>query len=992
MAAPMDPNAVCTMLRKMLSFSRVLDRYRLGCAGSRFLSKKSYAGTVLLPKTSFPQRLSGAKRSQRDDDIAKFACFSEHYQWQQEHNKGPDFVFHDGPPYANGDTHLGHAVNKILKDITIRYRSLRGDRVHFVPGWDCHGLPIEVKALTSADVSASPTQIRSKARKFATATIEKQMQSFQHWGVMADWSKPYRTYDAEYIAEQLRAFYDLYEKGCVFRDHKPVYWSPSNKTALAEAELEYNPNHQSHSVFVAFPLVKIPEAIKAVVPQGSEVSVLIWTTTPWTLPANQAVCFSTKHKYSIVRTDPGGKFLVVASEMVSQVKGHLALNANIVLTFEGADTLSGATYSNPLHPGKEFPLVPGDHVTMDKGTGLVHSAPNHGFEDFQNALKHGITPEECLVDEAGCFAAGSGDALEGLSVLTEGSEAVLATLGDYVLHRGVYTHSYPYDWRSRMPVIVRSSRQWFINLDESLRRRCLECLKGVEIRPESARAMFENQLTQRPHWCISRQRYWGVPIPVLFSGERPITSRQDILLANVNFVEHVCKLVLDKGPDVWWTATNEELVPDSVRSELKLGSEADLQRGNDIMDIWLDSGLSWRAVLPEPQQSQLYLEGQDQVRGWFQSSLITSVALRDQAPYRQLYMHGFTLDSEGRKMSKSLGNVIDPIKITRGGKNLEKEPAYGVDVLRWWVATHASSNENVAVSTHVIAECQENVAKLRNTLRFCLGALLHFDDRTDALPYDTLLSVDQLMLHLLHRFHFQVTKCMEDMRYNHACATILNFIVNEASSFYFQAVKDRLYCDAEKSVARRSCQTALSHILDSLVFSVAPVLPHLSEEVYYHHASPVRFETGVFRRSWHSPPSEWNQAKLEALEGPLFKLRNVVNKATSKSSPKLYDLNIVSQQGCQFVDLLRVLQPETAAVHSGLTDVLQVASVTFVDDSALPGEYKNEASVVDEGVYAVLMPAKYSTCDRCRRNVSEAEGRLCARCDEVYQQIQLKFD
>ncbi|CAN7999471.1 unnamed protein product [Ixodes pacificus] len=949
MAAPMESNAVRTMLLKILRFSRVLNRYRLGCAGSRFLSRKSYAGTVLLPKTSFPQRLSGAKTSQRDDDIAKSACFSEHYRWQREHNSGPEFVLHDGPPYANGDTHLGHAVNKILKDITIRCRSLRGDRVHFVPGWDCHGLPIEVKALSSADASASPTEIRSKARKFATATIEKQIQSFQHWGVMADWTQPYRTYDAEYVAEQLRAFYELYEKGCVFRDYKPVYWSPINKTALAEAELEHNPNHQSHSVFVAFPLVKVPEMIRAVISEGSEVSVLIWTTTPWTLPANQAVCFSTKHEYSVIRTDPACTLLVVASEMIPQVRGHLVQNAQVLLTFEGADVLSGATYSNPFRPGKEFPLVPGDHVTMDKGTGLVHSAPNHGFEDFQNALKHGIAPEECLVDEAGCFTAGAGDGLKGRSVLTEGSEAVLTTLGNRVLHRGVYTHSYPYDWRSKKPVIVRSSRQWFINLDENLRRRCLECLKGVEIRPESARLMFENQLVQRPHWCISRQRHWGVPIPVLFCDERPFTSRRDNFCINTSFVDHVCNLVMEKGSDIWWTATNEELVPESIRNELKLDSGTEPRRGNDIMDIWLDSGLSWKAVLPEPHQSQLYLEGQDQVRGWFQSALITSVALRGQAPYKQLYMHGFTLDSEGRKMSKSLGNVVDPVKITKGGKNLDKEPAYGVDVLRWWVATHASSNDNVAVSTHVIAECRENVAKLRNTLRFCLGGLLHFDDRRDALSYDELLPVDQLMLHLLHRFHFRVAKCLEDMRYNYACAAILNFVVNEASSFYFSAIKDRLYCDAEISVARRSCQTVLSHVLDSLVFSVAPILPHLSEEVYYHHASPTRFETGVFRRSWRPPPSEWNRAEFEALEGPLFQLRNVVNKGASKGGPKSYDLDIISQRGCRFVDSLRVLQPETTAVHSGLTDVLQVASVTFVDDMQLSKEYESEATVVDEG-------------------------------------------
>ncbi|EEC00534.1 isoleucyl tRNA synthetase, putative [Ixodes scapularis] len=629
------------------------------------------------------------------------ACFSEHYRWQREHNRGPEFVLHDGPPYANGDTHLGHAVNKILKDITIRCRSLRGDRVHFVPGWDCHGLPIEVKALSSADASASPIEIRSKARKFAAATIEKQMQSFQHWGAMADWTQPYRTYDAEYVAEQLRAFYELYEKGYVFRDYKPVYWSPSNKTALAEAELEYNPNHQSHSVFVAFPLVKVPEMIRAVISERSEVSVLIWTTTPWTLPANQAVCFSTKHKsvFSCV-------FLV---------------------------------------------------------------------------------PSECLVDEAGCFTAGAGDGLKGRSVLTEGSEAVLATLGNRVLHRGVYTHSYPYDWRSKKPVIVRSSRQWFINLDENLRRRCL----------------VRGHLAQNAEVLLT---FEGADVLSGATYSNPFRAGREFPLVPGDHV------TMDKGTGLVHSAPNhgfedfQNALKHGIAPELKLDSGTELRRGNDIMDIWLDSGLSWRAVLPEPQQSQLYLEGQDQVRGWFQSALITSVALRGQAPYK-------------------------------------------------------------------------------------------------------------------------------------------------------------LYCDAETSVARRSCQTALSHVLDSLVLSVAPILPHLSEEVYYHHASPARFETGVFRRSWHPPPSEWNRAEFEALEGPLFQLRNVVNKAASKGGPKSYDLNIISQRGCRFVDLLR---------HAPI----RRAKIVFAG----------------EGVYAALTPTKNWACDRCRRNISETEGQLCARCDRVYQQLQLKFD
>ncbi|XP_075530712.1 isoleucyl-tRNA synthetase, mitochondrial [Dermacentor variabilis] len=951
-------------------------------------SKISYSGTVLLPKTGFPQRITGAKRSENDEKIAKYACFEEHYAWQRENNKGPHFILHDGPPYANGDTHLGHAVNKILKDITIRYHSLRGDRVHFVPGWDCHGLPIETKALTAAESHGTPTDVRSKAHSFASATIQKQMNSFKHWGVMANWKKPYRTFDVTYVTKQIEAFYDLYEKGYVFRDFKPVYWSPSNRTALAEAELEYNVNHVSKSVYVAFPLVKVPDAVRSVLSKGVELLALIWTTTPWTLPANQAICFSSKHQYSIVRMSTTRRHLLVASDLVSYLQQKLKEDLEIVATFTGSDMLSNATYAHPLYPDKELRFLPGDFVTMDKGTGLVHSAPSHGFEDYQNALKHSIAMEDCLVDEEGRFTSSCRPELRGLPVLTEGSEAVTKLLANHVIQTGSYTHSYPYDWRSKQPVIVRSSRQWFINLDDDMRQRALDCLKQVQILPESARTMFENQLAQRPHWCISRQRYWGVPIPVVFQDERSLTSRE--------FIRHVCNLMNARGPDVWWTATDKELLPDEVREQLGVGEDAALTRGRDIMDIWLDSGLSWKMVLPEPCQADVYLEGLDQVRGWFQSSLLTSVALTGRAPYRKLYMHGFTLDAEGRKMSKSLGNVIDPETITKGGKDLKKDPAFGVDVLRWWVAAHTSNHENVPVAKHVLAECQENVAKLRGTLRFCLGALSDFDHSHHVLPYEEMLPLDRFMLHLLGGFHNRVMSLYDEMRYNHACSAVLNFVVNEASSFYFQAVKDRLYCDVEDSVSRRSCQTALSHVLDVLVKLTAPVVPHLAEEVFYHHADPGKYDTGVFRRVWRTPPNNWERPEFSQLEKPLAKLREAVNKAVAKSRPVLHDIKIITARGdSPLATCLRVLQPEDAAIHSGLTDVLQVASVTFEQEDELIAQVDSDRAVIvdaaDEKMLVVLEPTKMAACERCRRNISSEEGRLCTRCEAVYQRLNFKW-
>ncbi|KAH7933752.1 hypothetical protein HPB49_016785 [Dermacentor silvarum] len=767
-------------------------------------SKISYSGTVLLPKTGFPQRITGAKRTENDEKIAKYACFEEHYAWQRENNKGPDFILHDGPPYANGDTHLGHAVNK----------------------------------------------------------------------------------------------------GYVFRDFKPVYWSPSNRTALAEAELEYNANHISKSVYVAFPLVKVPDAVRSVLPKGVELLALIWTTTPWTLPANQAICFSPNHQYSIVRMSNTRRHLLVASDLISHLQEKLKEDLEVVATFAGSDVLSDATYAHPLYPDKELRFLPGDFVTMDKGTGLVHSAPSHGFEDYQNALKHGIAMEDCLVDEEGRFASSCRPELRGLPVLTEGSEAVTKLLANHVIRTGSYTHSYPYDWRSKQPVIVRSSRQWFINLDDDMRQRALGCLKRVQILPESARTMFENQLAQRPHWCISRQRYWGVPIPVVFQDERSLTSRE--------FVGHVCKLMNARGPDVWWTATDKELLPDEVRKQLGVGKDVALTRGQDIMDIWLDSGLSWKMVLPEPCQADVYLEGLDQVRGWFQSSLLTSVALTGKAPYRT--------------SKRTL-----PLESTCFGGG---SPA------------HTSNHENVPVAKHVLAECQENVAKLRGTLRFCLGALSDFDYSHHVLPYEEMLPLDRFMLHLLRGFHDRVTSLYDEMRYNHACSAVLNFVVNEASSFYFQAVKDR----------RHWCFPAY--------------VAHTSE----------RLGTPEFSQ----------------LEKPLAKLREAVNKAVAKSRPVLHDVKIITTSGdSPLATCLRVLQPEDSAIHSGLTDVLQVASVTFEQGDEPTAQVDSNHAVildaVDDKMFVVLEPTKMAACERCRRNISSEEGHLCTRCEDVYQRLNFKW-
>ncbi|XP_064490003.1 isoleucine--tRNA ligase, mitochondrial-like isoform X2 [Ornithodoros turicata] len=759
-----------------------------------------------------------------------------------------------------------------------------------------------------------------------------------------------------------------------------------SRTALAEAELEYNKSHESWSIFVAFQLAKVPNFLASILPKNAQVGALIWTTTPWTLPANQAICYSPKHEYCIVQSESHGKYFLVASDMVDSAQHHLKHGLKVLTKFPGA-LLKGVTYLHPLHPEREQCLIEGDHVTMEKGTGLVHSAPNHGLEDYQNTQKHKIPLDECLVDEKGCFTAGAGEHLSGHEVLGSGSHVVMKLLEDRIEHVGKYTHSYPYDWRSKKPIIVRSSRQWFINLDQ-LRIRAIECLEGVKITPESARNMFVNQLEQRPHWCISRQRYWGVPIPVLFRDKTALTSRK--------FVDHLCTLVLQEGSDIWWTAPMDKLVTQEIRDDLKLAADEKIEKGCDIMDIWLDSGLSWKMVLPESKQADIYLEGGDQIRGWFQSSLITSVALRNQAPYKHIFLHGFTLDSEGRKMSKSLGNVTDPHTVMNGGKDPKLEPAYGVDVLRWWVASHASDNENVTVAQHIFSECHASVSKLRNTLRFCLGALQDFSHEMHLCSYEDLLPVDQFMLHLLYDFNLKVTSRYEDLQYNHACSQIMNFVVNEASSFYFQAVKDRLYCDASNSLTRRSCQTVLSHTLDVLARLIAPVLPHLCEEVFLHHPENKCAKTGLFRRRWQRLPSHWEEKHFDALREPLWGLREAVNKITGSNS-RQHDVIISARENSPQLNIIHKLQVEEVAIHSGLTDILQVASVRFatcLEPPQAKGQGSNSDTVVldeETGLQVTALPTTYALCGRCRRHISPSVGHLCKRCEEVLEEYRLSL-
>ncbi|KAF6212620.1 hypothetical protein GE061_013146 [Apolygus lucorum] len=577
---------------------------------------KKFSHTISLPKTRFPHRLTAEKRVEIDTEVIKNHGFSELYSFQRGKAANQEFVLHDGPPYANGVPHLGHAINKILKDIVIRWNFLCGKKIHFIPGWDCHGLPIELKVTSSENLkSLKPLEIRRKAREFALRTIAEQKHVFRSWGIMADWDSPdgcYRTFDHSYVTNQLEQFYKLYEKGLIYRNLKPVYWSPSARTALAESELEYNSNHKSTATTISFRVLNAPDSWIG----GDDLFALIWTTTPWTLPANQAISYNPDLNYSIVQGGSGHRFLL-ATSLVSDVSDKLGVKLVPIMHVKG-EALKNLKYEHPISRTPHS-FYPGAHVTADVGTGLVHTAPSHGHDDFLIGINNNLELK-CMVDEEGCYTSDAGHDLRGLNVLHEGNKKILKLLRENILHKEDYIHSYPYDWRTKCPVIIRSSLQWFIDTN-SIKKSAIEALQQVEILPTRNVEGMIAQMERRPYWCISRQRSWGVPIPVLYDNDQPVV--------NSELIQHYKCLASKHGTDFWWTLPVEQLIPKALYHSM---DPRKLTKGQDILDIWLDSGLSWSSVL-EGKTADVYLEGVDQFTGWFQSSLITSVALQGKAPF-----------------------------------------------------------------------------------------------------------------------------------------------------------------------------------------------------------------------------------------------------------------------------------------------------------------------------------------------------------------------
>lgn len=841
----------------------------------------SYKDTVNLPKTNFEMRANAIKR---EPEIQKFWEENKIYDRLSKNNPGELFILHDGPPYANGLLHIGHALNKILKDIINRYQLLKGRKVRYVPGWDCHGLPIELKVLqnmkSAERQNLTPLQLRLKAKEFALTTIDNQCKNFKRYGIWGDWENPYLTLKPEYEAAQIGVFGQMFLKGYIYRGLKPVHWSPSSQTALAEAELEYPEGHISRSIYAAFPVTSLASAVKPLLAEYlSDLGVAIWTTTPWTIPANLAVAVNADLNYAVVEVShpeaevqSNFKYLIVAADLVERLSSTLGVELTLKATFKGND-LEHTTYRHPLYDRESPIVVGGDYITTESGTGLVHTAPGHGQEDYIVGQRYGL-PILAPVDDNGNFTEEAGQ-FAGLNVLGDGNQAVIdvLTVAGSLLKEEPYPHKYPYDWRTKKPTIFRATEQWFASV-EGFREEALKAIATVKWIPVQGENRITPMVAERPDWCISRQRSWGVPIPVFYEEETG-----EVLL-NEEIINHVQGIIAEIGSDAWWELSVEELLPQSYRQNGK-----SYRKGTDTMDVWFDSGSSWAAVVNQRPDlrypADMYLEGSDQHRGWFQSSLLTSVAVNDIAPYKTVLTHGFALDEQGRKMSKSEGNVVDPNIIIEGGKNQKVEPAYGVDVLRLWVSSVDYSGD-VRIGKNIIKQLNDVRGKIRNTARFLLGSLDDFDPEKDAVPFEELPELDRYMLHRITEVFEEVTVAFESFQFFRFFQTVQNFCVVDLSNFYLDVAKDRLYISATNAFRRRSCQTVLKIAIDNLARAIAPVLCHTAEDIWQYLPYKTPYKS-VFEAGWVQVEEKWRNPELAEFWQQVRQIRTEVNKVLEQA-------------------------------------------------------------------------------------------------------------
>lgn len=955
--------------------------------------ESQYKSTLNLPDTDFPMRGNLAKRE--PELLARWEQIGL-YQKIREARAGRDpFILHDGPPYANGKIHIGHAVNKVLKDIIVKSQTLGGKDAPYIPGWDCHGLPIELKveekvgkvgATNAEGQVVSASEFRKHCREYAAEQVDGQRQDFKRLMVLGDWENPYLTMDFKFEANIIRTLGSIIDKGHLHKGFKPVNWCSDCGSALAEAEVEYQ-DKKSIAIDVKFTFPDSAAVLAAFAADAGHadkpVSIVIWTTTPWTLPANEAVSVHPTLDYSLVLLKEQNEILLLAADLVNDAMQRYGIEAYEVLA-----TAKGAAFgqlpeqqeapfrvSHPFMPAgdgaetKQVPVITGDHVTADSGTGAVHTAPMHGVDDYNVSNTFGISSEQMLVDNQGNFIANPAlQALEltGLSTRDKGNFRVLGILAEKgaLLKKANITHSYPHCWRHKSPIIFRATPQWFISMKQAglLEQAMHEVDNTIEWRPGWGKARIEGMMSDRPDWCISRQRTWGVPIALFVHKETSALHPDSAAL-----IEKVALKVEEKGIDAWFELQAEEL----------LGADAaDYVKVNDTLDVWFDSGVTHTAVCKERAELQfpadLYLEGSDQHRGWFQSSLLTSVAAHGQAPYKTVLTHGFTVDANGRKMSKSLGNTVEPQEVMN---------KLGGDILRWWVADTDYSGE-MTVSDEILKRNADAYRRVRNTCRFLLANINGFNAATDMVDGKDLLPLDAWIVSYTRELQQKVVGYYQDYDFKTLTKTLMNFCVTELGAFYLDVIKDRQYTCKADSLPRRSAQTALFHVLEAMARWIAPVLSFTAEEIWECLAAAgSEREESVMLSEWYTGFPETVSGEFDdAFWKDILAAKAAVNGVLEKArADKTIGASLSAEVELFASDNLKA---QLDKLGNELRFVLITSGASAAGFDANAGE-----ATELEGLRVAVVASDKAKCERCWHHSddvgqNEQHPTLCGRCVE----------